>query len=121
MRYIVLLTVIMLVFAGGCYYDSEEVLYPNSFCDTVNVTYSGTIAPIVESRCATPGCHVPGGDGTGDFTTYAGLMGQIENNGPLLPSIRQEPDAIPMPVDGSLRSCEISQFEIWIAAGAPNN
>lgn len=118
MRYIPLIVVIMLVFAGGCYYDSEEVLYPNTFCDTVNVTYSGTIVPIVESNCATPGCHVAGGDGTGDFTTYAGLMDQIDN---ILPSIRQEPNAIPMPLEGSLRACEITQFELWIGEGAPNN
>ncbi|HMC98031.1 MAG TPA: hypothetical protein VKG92_10265 [Flavobacteriales bacterium] len=110
-----------LLSTGGCYYDNEETLYPNSFCDTANVTYSGTIEPLVQSKCATPGCHVPGGDGAGDFTTYAGLVSQIVNDGPLLASIRWSPGATVMPASGKLPSCDIKKFEIWIAAGYPNN
>ena len=49
----------------GCYYDSEEVLYPASFCDLTNVTWTNNIEPIIATECAIPACHVPGGDGPG--------------------------------------------------------
>lgn len=108
------------LFASGCYYDNEEVLYPNSFCDTVNVEYSASISTIIETKCAIPGCHVAGGSGTGNFTEFNQLMVQV-NNGRLLPSIRREATAIPMPPSGGLRDCEIRQIELWVDAGAQNN
>ncbi|MEO8591114.1 MAG: hypothetical protein ABI432_17170 [Flavobacteriales bacterium] len=110
-----------LLFSNGCYYDNEEELYPNSFCDTTNITYSGTILPIVQAKCATPGCHVPGGDGAGDFTTYSGIVAKIVNDGPFLPSVRYSPGAIGMPTSGPLPSCELQQLELWVAAGYPEN
>jgi len=123
MRHALLFLVLaVLLFSQGCYYDSEEVLYPNSFCDTVNVTYSSTIEPIMQARCATPACHVASGDGTGDFSTRAGVVASIEN-GAFLPSIRRSPGAIPMPLLPSdpLRACDIDKIEIWIAEGMPDN
>lgn len=124
MRYCLLfIAAAALLLSNGCYYDNEEELYPNSFCDTVNVTYSGAIEPIIIAKCATPGCHVAGGSGSGDFTTYAGVIAKIQNNGPFLASVRSSPDAIPMPPSGStqLRSCEVRKIELWIAAGALND
>lgn len=117
---IVLFCLLILVFASGCYYDNEEELYPNSFCDTVNVSYSGAISPIVQARCATPGCHVAGGSGTGDFTVFTELKEQVDN-GRLMLSLRGGADAIPMPPDGALRDCEVEQFQLWVNAGAPND
>lgn len=124
MRYfLLLLSAALLFLSNGCYYDNQEELYPNSFCDTVNISYSGAIEPIIIAKCATPGCHVAGGSGSGDFTTYAGVIAKIQNNGPFLASILMSPDAIPMPPSGSpqLRSCEVRKIELWIAAGAPND
>ncbi|HEX2618409.1 MAG TPA: hypothetical protein VHL57_12760, partial [Flavobacteriales bacterium] len=65
--------------SSGCYYDNEAELYPSTFCDTTNVTYALRVLPIIQSNCATPGCHVPGGTGVGDFTTYAGLRAKVDN------------------------------------------
>ncbi len=115
-----LLAVVCLLASPGCYYDNEEELYPNSFCDTVNVTYSGAVSTIINTNCAVPGCHVAGGTGTGNFTIYNDLKAQVDN-GRLLPSVRWESGAIPMPTSGKLRDCDVRQLEIWVAAGAPNN
>lgn len=118
--FIILLLSSALLSLGGCYYDNEEDLYPNSFCDTVNVTYSGTIDPIIQGKCAIPGCHVAGGDGSGDFTVFSDLADPA-TNGSLLRSIRNEAGALGMPPSGPLRDCEIRQIELWVASGSANN
>lgn len=117
---LLVMSALVLMAAPGCYYDNEEELFPNTFCDTVNTTYSGTISKIIEGSCAIPGCHVGGTSATGNFTVFAELKAQVDN-GRLLPSIRREPDAIPMPASGALRPCEIRQLELWVAAGAQND
>lgn len=110
----------ILVLGNGCYYDNEEELYPNSFCDTVNVNYSGAVSEIIASRCATPGCHVAGGDGAGDFTIFSEITEKV-NNGRFLRSIRRESNGAPMPPGGPLPACELRQLELWIEAGAQQN
>ena len=90
------------------------------FCDSTSVGYSSSILPIIESNCAIPGCHVPGGTGTGNFTTYAGLNSQV-TNGRLLPSIEQASNAAPMPPNGKLSDCDIAKITIWVQQGAPQN
>lgn len=115
-----LLPLLFLLFTPGCYYDIEEELYPNSFCDTVNINYNGGIKDIIEAACTS--CHIAGGQAgnVGDFTDFAQLSAQIEN-GRLLPSIRREASAVPMPPSSPLRDCDVRRIELWIAAGAQNN
>lgn len=115
-----LLTAMAILASSGCYYDNEEELYPNDFCDTLNVTYGGAVGAIVQARCATPGCHVPGGDGTGDFTVFGEFSEQV-SNGRVLRSVKRDPSGIPMPPSGALPACEVRQLELWIAAGANND
>lgn len=105
---------------SGCNYENEEDLYPMNFCDTTNVGYSSTVLPIIQANCAIPGCHVSGGTGTGNFTTYAGLKGQV-TNGRLIPSIEQASNAAAMPPSGKLSDCEIAKIVIWVQQGAPLN
>jgi hypothetical protein len=51
MRAILPIVVFMLLVATqGCYYDNEERLYPNSFCDTTAVTYATKVVPIMPRR-----------------------------------------------------------------------
>jgi len=117
---IILLFSLGVLLLNGCYYDNEEELYPNSFCDTTNVTYTNTIEPIIMSNCATPGCHVPGGGGNGDFTVFANVAAKVAD-GRFLASVKREPGVAAMPPDGALRPCQVRQIEIWIASGAANN
>jgi hypothetical protein len=98
----------------GCYYDIEEDLYPATFCATDNVTWTGTIEPLITSRCATVGCHVPG-DQTPDLSTYAGVAANTT-------AIRQTAVVDKsMPFGSSLSSCQIQQLAIWLDMGAPQN
>jgi len=55
LNYLLVMSIMVLGFTG-CYYDNEEELYPQApECDTLNVTYSATIALIMETNCND--CH----------------------------------------------------------------
>ena len=104
----------------ACTYDDEETLYPDSYCDTVNVSYSGTIQPIFQSSCTV--CHndisLAGGY---DFTTYDGVVASV-NAGRLPGAINHETGFIPMPQGADkLSDCKITQITIWIGQGMPDN
>lgn len=118
-------TILLLAFAAtvlwgfnGCYYDNEEVLYPNSFCDTSIVTWSGTIQPLMTSRCALPGCHVIGGQ-LPDLSTYTAVKLQADNGRIRARAINGSPSF--MPASGKLPACDLEKLDIWLQAGAPNN
>jgi hypothetical protein len=92
----------------------------NAVCDTLNVTYSGTIRPIVQQRCQ--GCHSGGTPQGGlDFSQW-GPLNLVATDGRLAGSIQHQDTYIPMPPSGPMLSdCRIQQFLIWIEQGAPNN
>jgi hypothetical protein len=115
-RQLIYLFLFIAVAASGCYYDNEEELYPFDFCDVTNVTYSGTIQPIVQGNCAVPGCHVPGATSP-DLSTYAGLKTAADNG-----KLRQQTIvARTMPPSGALPGCDQLAIQAWLDAGAPNN
>lgn len=91
-------------------------------CDTLNVTYSGTIRPLIQQRCQ--GCHSgPTPQGTIDLSTWAGVNAVVAD-GRLPDAINHQGTAIAMPPGGAankLPDCNIRQFMLWIEAGAPNN
>jgi hypothetical protein len=91
-----------------------------SACDTVNVTYSGTIRPIIESRCQ--GCHSGATPQGGlDFSQWS-VLNAVAADGRLAGAIQHDPDFASMPPSGSpLSDCRVDQFLIWIEAGAPND
>jgi mono/diheme cytochrome c family protein len=119
---ITLLAGIILCSTQGCYYDKSELLYPSS-CDTLNITYTQTVKPVLNAYCLS--CH-----GASVYNTLGGsvnldghtnLVVPVEN-GTLLKSIRHEAGASPMPKNQQkMPDCQITQIEKWILSGAPNN
>ncbi|HRH38903.1 MAG TPA: hypothetical protein PK760_11185 [Flavobacteriales bacterium] len=91
-----------------------------SACDTTNVTFSGTIAPIMSTFCT--GCH--GGsspDGNINLTSHAGVVA-VANDGRLMGSVRHQATFSSMPpVGGGLSACRIAQLQKWVNEGAQNN
>ena len=117
------LIVVVSVSVTSCYYDNEEDLYPygnNTPCDTLDVTYSQTIAPIMASNCNN--CHNPVSPNGGVITsTYDGLK-IVADNGKLYNSVFWVDGAIQMPQGSSqLSSCNLSKINIWIKNGAKND
>jgi hypothetical protein len=102
----------------GCYYDNEEELYPNSFCDTTAVTWSLTIEPLIQAECAIPGCHVPGSQ-LPDLSTYTGVK-SIADDGRLR-GVTIDGSPFIMPSSGKLPYCRQQEIQAWLDAGAPNN
>lgn len=115
-RFQFLLLVLMALLAG-CYYDTEEELYPSRFCELTGVSYAQHIAPIVQARCAIPGCHVAGGSGPGAFTSYSAVKAAVDQG-----SFRTVVlDSRAMPPGSPLTACQLDQVRIWLDAGAPDN
>ena len=107
---------IALTALSSCYYDIESELYPN--CNVPeSVSYELDIQPIISGNCAISGCHVQGGTGPGDFSTYNPLKARVDNG-----TFEEEViSARTMPPSGSLGECNILIIQAWLDAGAPNN
>jgi hypothetical protein len=111
--------------ATSCYYDSEEFLYPeiNNQCDTTNITFSGSVSPVLSQYCFS--CHsnstAAAYGGNIKLEDYADVKIQADN-GRLLGAIQRAPGYSPMPKGaGKLNDCTISLFQIWIENGASDN
>ena len=110
---------------NSCYYDSEEYLFPESGtdCDTSDVTFGATIQPMLQSYCYS--CHSnsnASGNGAGIRLENYSDVKTMADNGRLLGSISHENGYSPMPKGGSkLSDCQISQTQVWIENGTPNN
>ena len=88
-------------------------------CDTISpVTFSGTIWPIIQSSCT--GCH--GSVSPSGGITIAGYsdVSALASSGTLMNSLTGN-GVTKMPQGGSLTSCQIRQFAIWINNGHLNN
>lgn len=119
--YVLLATgLFILLTVNSCYYDKAELLYPPYTCDTVAVTYSKTISPILNANCT--GCHggaIPAD--SIDLSIYNVVKQQV-NNGKLWAVITHAPGFPAMPRNSDkLSDCVIDKIRIWILAGAPNN
>jgi hypothetical protein len=114
---------VFLLFFVSCYYDSEEALYPtlSTSCDTTNVTFSGTIVSILDNNCYS--CHsnstaARNGNSIA-LQNYSDVTARITS---VIGSIKHTGSYSPMPKNGGLiKACSISQFDIWIKKGMPNN
>jgi mono/diheme cytochrome c family protein len=121
------LLMISLVILSACYYDNEEELYPNGSapCDTTNVTYSGTVFPIIQANCI--GCHsgaAPQGNVLLEDYNSISAAGQIPEGqyGSLYGVISHASGNSPMPKNGNkLPDCDIQKIKKWIDDGTPNN
>ena len=109
----------------SCYYDNETILYKmggggtNSACDTTNVTYAGTIAPIMASSCNP--CHMSS-SGNGVITSdYTNLKVTV-TNGKLIRDVYWTAGSDPMPKGGpKLSPCVLAKINTWVRNGALNN
>lgn len=114
---------LILLTAGlqACYYDNEQELYPKvqgSGCDTVSVSYTTDIKPIIDSRCVScHGSNFPSGNLS--LTNHAQVAGSLAS---IIDRVnRSAGDALLMPRGNKLDACSIEKIEAWGNQGAPNN
>jgi len=100
---------------GSCtYHNGAE---PKTVCDT---TYCyQVIRPIILNNCAVAGCHISGGSGTGDFSTYAGIQPYLDGSLPIRINIPDQNDAFFMPQGSSLTPADLNTLNAWLNSGHP--
>jgi len=89
-------------------------------CDTLNVTFTGSILPITDTYCK--GCHSGSNpDGGVTLTNYTTVKASIAS-GRFMGSVEQKTGFTAMPKGSSkLPACNITQLKKWINNGMPNN
>ena len=112
-----LLMGIMILFPA-CSSDSEDEVAPD--CNLENVTYSATIAPIMQQHCNS--CHAVANPSAGIVTAnYEGLK-VIALDGRLTGAVNHEQGFSPMPQgQAKLPQCPRDQIAVWVDDGAPEN
>jgi hypothetical protein len=111
---------IIITSLNSCYYDKSDLLFPDTACDTVVVTYSRSVLPVLSSNCLS--CHGGNTPSAGiSLSSYTGVKQQVDN-GRLWGAVSHSPNYSPMPKNSNkLSNCNLEKIRIWIAAGAPNN
>jgi hypothetical protein len=113
--------IICIVALAGCYYDKEQLLYPEGGCDTANSTFSAVVQPALQTYGCI-GCHsgaAPSGNVL--LNTYANVKTYVQN-GKLYGSITHSAGFSAMPQGGNkMSTCAINKIKAWIDAGALNN
>ncbi len=92
------------------------------------VTFQEDILPILQARCAVPGCHAAPNPARGlNLATYAGFE-KGSNGGPVFnpgdsknSKVVQRIDGGGMPPGAPLDDAQIQFFKDWIDEGAKNN
>lgn len=118
----------ILVLSQSCYKDNEQDVYQNwnnSPCDTAAVSYSASVAPIMQSACL--GCHGNSSFATAGadinlegYTNLSSVIGNIQAT--FIGSIMQDGSASKMPKGGTkLDDCSINKIKAWIVQGLKNN
>ena len=109
-----LLFIAVMMMSGGCYYDNEEELYPNvAGCDTLNITYEASIAPVMAKSCNT--CHSGSAPSAGIRTDNYNDLSVIASNGRLWGAVSHAQGYSPMPKDQAMLSdCDLSKIRKWI-------
>ncbi|MFT4536236.1 MAG: hypothetical protein ACJA1A_003567 [Saprospiraceae bacterium] len=114
------ISVIVILLVTGCYYDTEEEIYPSIECLTLEMSYTNDILPIIEMDCYV--CHSAAANfGNVILEGYGGISNYVAD-GTLLGVIKHEPGFSPMPKNqAQILQCEIEKIEAWITQGALNN
>ena len=118
---LIVLFFIFAIFISSCYNDKEAYLYPFAVvCDSSNVTYSQTIAPIMSTNCNV--CHTTANPSGGVVTDNYPDLNLVVLNGKLWAGVSWSSGFSPMPKGGAqLSACDLGKIKKWINNGSSNN
>lgn len=100
----------------GCYYDTEELLYPGGVsCSGVAPSFSKDVQPIFQTKCSLSGCHNTGATNTGGaLTNYTEIKAKAA---PCKTSVLNGS----MPKGLTLTADQIKIISCWVDNGSQNN
>ncbi len=116
-----IISMIMILMLGGCYYDVEEVLYPDEgTCFSGTISYSTDIEPIVSGKCYA--CHSIGSNISTIILEEYDNLKKYADDGSFYGAVSHSVGYSPMPQGGAmLPDCDLEKINAWIQDGAPNN
>jgi len=102
---------VLVVDAEGCSANFTFVID-----EVLSASFASDIEPIIQSRCATSGCHVAGGSAPFTLNGYAEISARAVR-------IKVRSEAGTMPPSGSpgLSQLQVDLISAWVDAGAENN
>lgn len=118
-----LLSIVLVLSLSSCYYDKGDKLYPDAaICDTINMNYTSSIKPILQTNCIDKGCHTTSANFGGVvLENYLGAKASVTGD-KLINALKYiSGGAKNMPPTGKLSDCEINKVEAWIRRGTPEN
>ena len=111
--------ILVLLSVPSCSYDNLDDYYSDAVCDTLDVTFSDDVYPIIDRNCL--GCHYAGNSIGIELETYSDIVA-LAGQGRLQGAIKHLPGYEPMPRGGDkLDDCSIAKIDIWINQGSPQN
>jgi hypothetical protein len=106
----------------ACLWDNVEEIYPDTpNCDTLSVSFSNDLVPILSNNCFSchSGVNAPSFGGGLSFEDHSDVAGYSDR---IIGAINHEPGFNAMPkVGDKLDPCSILKFEAWAQAGTPDN
>ncbi|MCF8406141.1 MAG: hypothetical protein K9H58_19520 [Bacteroidales bacterium] len=114
---------VIILLTTACYYDSEEILFPEvgTDCNLVDLSFSEDITLILNNNCWS--CHSNANaasfGGNLKLQNYADI---VQNIDALIGSINHNSSYPAMPKNGGkISDCQIQKIETWNTDGLPNN
>jgi hypothetical protein len=106
---------ILACYCTSCTHEKTE-LNP---CENVDVNYTQSISPIIQTHCALSGCHNGDSTSVGNFSEYSEIKLRVDNGQFKIKVF----DTQSMPPIGqpALTSEEFNKLKCWYDAGALNN
>lgn len=111
MKKVIIILSAVVIIANACKKDSIDYT-PDC---TIAKTFSADASPVIQTYCATSGCHASGSsNGIGALTSYSEIYNART-------SVRAAIADGSMPQSGSLTNAQKDAVLCWIDSGAPNN
>lgn len=114
---------LILAFLTACESENEEELFAfepanDMVTDTTGVSFSKTIAPLIQNNCAISGCHAANATSP-TMESYVQIKAQADAGRIMARAVNE----MTMPPFGQpdLTSQQIADLKSWLDAGAPNN
>jgi hypothetical protein len=118
--YIPVSLIVILLWFISCENQNEEDLFGKSDCDSINVSYSGFIEPLIKDHCFA--CHSDANlIAPFSLEGYENVIIRV-NSGQLAGALNHQPGYQKMPRGRpQFPECDLAKINSWIREGALNN